>query len=459
MNRFKLGSMVILTALGISMSGCGKEAPEAVSVGSQTTITQEQENVEDAQAPVIKERTEATNSTESTGSQERTESGQCVSNNGGHFIAMDDMIYYLSPDEDAMYKSELFGEYLDFYCGTSFLMGYNCKTDGIETIKDGQFYGKLWGLKDKVFVNCDNTHDDVYFNRVAIINPADRKVEFADDEQVVGGDNGGNYVITNSVYRNNVMSIYMYNDASDKTEYKLDSYFAFIGTEDGYIVGGYMDEDSNWRVMCIDTNDSGKIYDLGKVPDRELESYENYPEFEQCFIEDGIMYLSICWYEGTGHFFAEQAVVKANLTEEGSLQKIEVQKAAGLEEHEWADAFVVSGDSIKFCEGIPQTGFCDYSGKGEYGYYDDNGQRVVCGDGFGIVYDDNGDMTFENECVEYVDGKLCMVNNWLVRDPDEDIGWRYAYKRTYTSIYVEEPGSNLMRNIENICNQDYLDED
>lgn len=446
--------------------GCGK--PEANSQEETRAVEEmtntEEDITEEVTVDVSNEQEEVSTDTELEG-EEVTETFEDIAimdnaqNNGGHFVSMyDDMIYYITPDDMAMYESRLFAEFIDTYCGPTFLMAYNCQTDGVEVITDGHFFGKLFVAENNLFVNTydEDAKDDRY--KVAVVDPKERTWDYVKGDTVLGGDSKGNFVVTRGDYEQNKTSLYVYKDRSNEKQISIERYIDFIGVEDGYlVVACYVDEELEKKeIRCYDINDSFKEYKLGLVPDRELESYEKWPEYEQFYVEDGKMYLSVCWYEGTGHFFAEQAVVSAELTKENSIVKLELPESVYAEEYGPKFWSVFEGD-LEVVPGITGTAYCTYE-DGEYGYYDAEGFPVTRGTGFGVQYDEDGEVSFLNECTEYVNGRICMVNNYLVRNPGEDIGWRYAYIRKYTSIFIEEMFGGDGRNVENIVNQDYLDE-
>lgn len=454
--KSKIVSAAVVLLLCIALAGCGKKQEEP-KLPEQTKAS---DVVLDTQTDSIgiEEKTEATSQAE-VDYQEDIEFFGDISNNGGHFVGLDNMIYYIAPDEEAMHEPRLFAEYVDSCCGKSFLMAYNCETDGVETIEEGTFYGRIWFLDDKLFVNCQEPDEESYSDNIAIINLSDDSVDYQENEHIIGGDSKGNYVVTMGEWEENATTLYVYSSNQNKTRYVIKDYYSYIGLEDGYLVVAYYNDDEERIVKCIDINDSGAEYNLGRVPDRETDTFENYPEFEQCFIEDGKMYLSICWYEGTGHFFAEQALVEADLSKENSLKKVTAQGTRYDDgEYEGSFAFVVRDGRVEYAEGIPGSGYIKYTQGGEYGYIDDDGKRVLCGNGFGVEYDVDGELAFINEIIEFVDGKIFMVNNRLARDPDGDIGWRYSYTRKNTSIYVEGMDGSIARDIENIVNPDYSDE-
>lgn len=380
-----------------------------------------------------------------------------IDNNGGHFLGVNDnLIYYIESGEDAKSKSKLFGEYINSYCGTSKLMAYDCYKESSELIKEGTFYGRMYALGEDIFVNSGEGSSDDYTIFVTVVNPSTKNVEVIKDEYVIGGDSKGDYVVTEGEYNNESTKLYVRknepaklnvgsaSDSGDNTgiqdQYTITSitvndFAKLIGIEDGYLVVAIHGEDAK-RIKCYDLNDSNKEYDLGMVPDREIESFENYPEYEQCVINDGKVYLRICWYEGTGHFFAEQAFVTADLKTEGSLTKIENLEAVDNNEEE-PDLFKVENGKVSLVKGIPDTAYLDYV-SGDYGYFDKSGEAVKCGTGFGIKYDADGEITFMNECAELVNDRICIINNDLIRDPDNDIGWRYAYTRKHTDILFSQ---------------------
>lgn len=374
-----------------------------------------------------------------------------VSNNGGHFVGVDGYVYFIAPKDSSMDATGLFGEYIDMHTGEQTLVKYDpIDSETVETYT-ADIYGKICVSGDKLYFDEYNEIDGSTVCQYDI-NTGD--VYKYSGHFLLGGDSQGRYVVT-QYYDDGVPYEVILLDGVKCCSYEDYRFSHLIGIEDGQMVYAYYsaDDDKNYIASYDIKKDTLTV--LGAVPDREMDSYENYPEYEQCLIEDGKLYLSIAWYEGTGHFFAEEAYVSADLYTEESLSKVNKESMVASTEKWQATPFVVVNGQMKTAEGVPGTGYVDGS-DGSYGYIAEDGDIVCLGNELITEYDDDYSMMSNCECIEFVYGEVYCVYNYLERAGWDDIGWRESYIRKGTYIFdTDDIGTEGYSYVYSIANPDW----
>jgi len=444
---------VMLTCFTI---GCGTEVEEVVS--KEQTASVEMTKNTDEQISDETEQTEEKEDIEEVVDEPEEVKHEILGvpqNNGGHFVGCEDWIYYIEPGDASMQKPQLFAHYLDYYCGENVLQAYNVKTGSLVPLFTDNIYGKMWISGNVLFVNAAYPDDEVS-SKVLMYELVTKEQTSAEGNQLLKGDEFGTYVLTIS-YSDTGNQIHVYRDGYERSTIDASDMVELVAVGEGYaVMAYYCDEEYTIGLKSVDL-ESGQETALGVLPLRDGDVMENYPEFEQWKISDGTLYLSVCFYEGTGHFFAEQEWIMADIKLPDSVTQVKVLSNDYEGNNEEPKAFVVKNGNMESADGEPMRGFINQS-TGEYGYTDENGKAVVSGHGFEFQMNDVG-LVFECECMEYVNGTVYAYNNNLVREPGEDIGWREAYVRSYTSIFCENVGMNDGYNIISYINPDYINGD
>ena len=176
------------------------------------------------------------------------------------------------------------------------------------------------------------------------------------------------------------------------------------------------------------------------------------------------IYVSVEYREGTGHFYAGSHYVSALPGKKNSMKLLdqEAQKA-----REAADKAAAKSAGKSGQEEDPETlkMYLDKAGRiafaphllGEMDVrYEDGAFDLVLYDRAGILteqdavtvrkawlpefeYADEKDISCNPQIMEYVGGRAFTVYTESMRDPENDIGWRYAYKLSRTVYELCEP--------------------
>jgi len=84
------------------------------------------------------------------------------------------------------------------------------------------------------------------------------------------------------------------------------------------------------------------------------------------------------------------------------------------------------------CDGYPLTAVVIGD---ELGYYNEEGIFVPVASGFARTEDEeNGEPLCEVEVAELVGDSILVIVNQAVHVPEEDVGWRYAYRRQSVAV-------------------------
>lgn len=418
-----------------------EEIPEEIPEGIAEDNSEEKRDIAEEEPAVIADE-EQSEAKEAAGEAGREAT---VSNNGGHFLGIGDDVYYLAPGPKALETSALFGEFMDMPCGESTLIKYNTVTQDSDYVYESYCFGGLYASGNKIFIaqgDEDKTEGTV---TVIAYDILDESVSEAEGMRVIGSDSKGVYAVTEG-YDNGRQELYVYKNGEFAKSISEDGLGSFIGIEEGILVASvYSEADDLTYIKSYDL-EQDEEYILGEVPEREDGLYSNYPEYEQCIMEDGKIYLSICWYEGTGHFFAEQAVVTADLKRAYSLTKLQMDSqpegdAEGdAEEPEACPFALIAGEPV-FTKAEPNKAFRNLV-SGEYGYADEMGNPVVVGSGLDNSYNEDYSINCKIEALEYVNNLFFYQVDYLERNAEEDIGWREAYVRYDTYIFCTDGSEN-----------------
>jgi len=363
--------------------------------------------------------------------------GSDIVNNNGHFVKVGDKIYYHVVDADFMYKSALFGEYADVEAGRTIMFEYDPSTKNNE-IKYYDYAsgpiaaegGYLYNTNYTVDINGDmnDIQSDI----------CGRPVETGDDtckisdkkNKLLGSSTDASFIATYIYSYENMneeknIAIYQNGKQITNTEVPDYLYSVKVGKDEVYYIGS----NDNGMFYLVQFNAfTGDCINLGELP-----SSDGWAGvIDECIIEDGNIYFAYSFYEGTGNFFKEGFFVKAQTGKKDSLTYTDMPENKDEYGEPRSAAFaVIDGNMVK-SDGEPLT--CDVTEEGILGYYDENGEwlPIVAGYGYKSLPDEGYRAI---ELAELVGDSIYFIYNENERTPEDDIGWRYAYRRNKTYIY------------------------
>ncbi len=434
------GLAVILTACGSSDAGNSENKDEAAT---QSTAESNADSAESATEDGSKSETAADAAETAADSVEETDGMKVedygLVNNGGHFVKYGDIVYFHAPDEAGLEATGLFGEYIDTESGTTQLMAFHTDTKKTEKVLDDHSYNGIYIAGSKMYLDqfaYDNENPtDEYC--VYDIPGGFSATEFK-GEMVHAAAEDGSAVVTgifDGDHNGYILKVHM-QDGKEYTTDDNDILHCIACDKDRLFYTTYNYNDKSFTLGEFDYAD-GKSISLGSLPAPTYSDAQEGPgELKEVILQDGGIYFSVNYYEGTGHFLSQSFVVSA---EAGKADSVTYEEEGMVDEEEGVEpVFMVrDGKPDTSVDGAPST--AAINSKGELVYYDENGKEQKAantGTSYEMTVDDDGNIKSMTECVEYIEGTIYGIKNELERVPEQDIGWRLSYKRTKSTVFA-----------------------
>lgn len=439
---------ILLTGVLVLSAGCGKTEETGTEVTETPKVTSAPENTpeptpvpeitdspavtdvpEVTEIPEITEAPIVTDMPEPTETPEPTpviEAQKELYNNDGYFVQYGDKVYFRMPTEDAMNESELFGSFTEIGTAATYLCAYDLKNGELEKLAVSNAIGKMAVLDDCLIIREFDAESSAFMASKISIN--DVSEIFSTEMNDVRGNKSGTYVCaTQYDYENSVVNLYVWGVGGKEYLLQEEEYMGFLGiSEDSvyYQVGSYMEPGKliQWNFL------TGERFVLGEMPFDE-EGY-GYGEIKQFEYDDTNAYFGYGMYEGTGHFYNCGYYIKVQAGAEDSIEILELG-CPGDESD--MPAFKVENGEMISVDGMPKTAAC--LNNGWLGYYDSEGEFVNIAEGYGYKSDEDGYQCEDTEIAELVDGRIWGIRNEMIHDEENDIGWRWAYRRTHTTVF------------------------
>lgn len=448
----KLGAIsVLLTGMVMStlMTGCGKEGDvSATEPGTEMTSSQ-QESSETAETQETQQESQEQTKESEQEDQDKNPvleppvedtdpvEQQGVVNNNGHFVQMDGKIYFHVVDADFMYRTALWGDYADTEAGRTVLMEYDPATGKVTPVDYDYASGILAVESNRLFQNVyydDDLTVEGYTASGVIgksLENSDNMVEIGtSQENLLGaGENSSYIALYHYSYENYEEQKYIliYKNGGLINKVEVSDYMECIALgQDAVFYKGRTDE--GCYLMQLDVL-TGEIINLGQLP--EMGSYGG--TIDECLLVGDHIYLAYSLYEGTGYFFTEGYFVQAEIGKADSLVAEDMPGNPDVYgDPHFATFGVINGKMVQ-SDGEPGT--CSVSEEGVLGYYNEHGTWVPVAYGFGYEELSEEEDNKSVELAELVGDSIYVIVNHNERAPEDDIGWRYAYRRRYTYIY------------------------
>jgi len=363
-----------------------------------------------------------------------------IEGNGGYFVRAGRKVYYRAIRPEGMPQSALFAEFLngENADASSVLAVYDLDTQGFSDVMDVRGSGRMYACVEGLLLADGNGSINCY-------DPVGRSsTTYCSGNSIVDVSDDGNFLAVTEY----------------DTDYNL-SYSVYEGKDKLYSVNGLLDvygfaQDQLIAVRKID-DDAGRFEFVSYAADgtetslgtfvKPAEIYDAWtiPELIEFEPHGDTVYLTVGYYEGTGHFLSAWEGYKMQAGKAQSLEDIEVTNA-----------------NNKTSEGSEPDMLVDESG--DVGFYDVKTNTVGLSEGYygDLVYYDSPYgatviskyMIYENMEPSWYDTMLESVvldkTAFLIkatghRLEEEDIGWRYAYypeSYAYYAIPMDDAGTD-----------------
>lgn len=467
-SKIKVLTTVICLA---ALMGCGKS--QAVTDSNNTNsevdtqiedaqVSEEtEEKTEEVQTNDIEEQDEkaseetkvvfddSMDSSAEESEEDLTENSQ--SNMGyGYFVESDGTVYYRIPNvsdpSKPMDKTDIayFSGFLDDDLGVTLIRGYNEKTKEISSFAEHGM-GKIALTGGLLYLfNAPEEDNEHQFNFKISYDPSTDTDDYLQttDEFVGVDDKTGFAVSVENVYDGGDCTGYIHRNkpAEFVMSDSVDNCIVPVGVGEGYFVYYTYENDTGENPLWSYSLDDQTFTKLGNISDLVTDDSIDYYEIDECIISGGKVYFADSCYEGTGHFFYDALFLEAELGKENSLSKSELELTEGKKyetEESHARPFAVIDGVMTASDGIPGTADIVGGDIPELVYYDNDGnKKVVCKDKFySYEFGDDSKDSIDFSGLEYLNGYIYGYKFWLKRVPEDDIGWREAYKRNKIEVF------------------------
>lgn len=365
-------------------------AEETIEKSTEEDIEVTEENIEKSMEDVEETTEEIID--EPIDDNTAMESDYTYVRNCNNFIEKDGLVYFYVPSENALNETALFAEFAPY--------------------QDADLYS---------------------FNLSTREVKAENQIELSDEYTIVLSDDEGQYVVGErfEVDKETHMASYIIlpvkagNELDEITLGEAVSYLGIDGDCLFYISDNYYENlASIYQVDMI----SGEKILLG-----EFNHGGEYGEFgivDQVIFDDSKVYFSYGLYQGTAQMYTQGYLICVAENEENS---IEVNNIPGNgEELARCPFFSVNNGTVELCAGEPNSlGI----GEGYLGRFDNCGMFMYVLRG----YDNFSDLV-EGQTATYVEtgnvigDYIYFVESEIERAPEEDVGWRYAYRRVSMEV-------------------------
>lgn len=373
-------------------------------------------------------------------------------NNNGYFVQYDGKVYFHVPTEESMERTAIFDNFVDFNNGNTYLYSYDIKTN--ETVKEIEDHA--WGpisVSGGKLMYAGSTADDpdsmesdtwIYYSDGPMTSYNLEEPEFC------GGDEKGIYAVLLADYESydgmtgKCYRVYRYGEAINDLYLGDDTEFLTIaGKSIIYLVDGEAKENGaiSKHLMQADI-DTGNITDLGELPEIE----EGFGVCGQLEVKEDTLYLVYSVHDGSGDFFKDAYIITADLycdysldyADYSSFEDISMASEYSSEntsenasEDKKDPSFIVEEEGPVITDGEPYTAGVI---RNKIGYFGEAGEFIPVAEGYATVYDEEAEELSEVEACEYINGSIYLIKNLSKYAPEDDIGWRMAYRRSKVEV-------------------------
>lgn len=362
-----------------------------------------------------------------------------VVNNNGHFVQVGDEIYFHVADADSLGKSVLWAQFADQQAGRTILFKYDAKKGEAKEVASDFTSGGISVQGDVLYTlaykdNLESPEDPEAV--LGIYNPKEgtKTMDFATRAgEVIGAGLNDSFLavhLYDYVDQKDINQILIYKGGVLQKTIEMDQYKSCVALGDNVMFYLSKDAETGYHLKQLDVT-TGTSMDLGKLPTFDDSSWGE--RIDEVILDDMMIYFTYSSYEGTGNFFSKGYFVQAKAGVENSIDFSDMPER--IEDGEpRAAKFAVDRGKMIACEGEPGT--CEVKGDGTLGYYDNMGDWVEVAQGWESEFFDEDGNYKGVELAEKVGEYIFLIYNGNKRVPEDDIGWRYAYCRDYSNVYV-----------------------
>ncbi|MCR5119426.1 MAG: hypothetical protein K6B44_07380 [Lachnospiraceae bacterium] len=418
--------------LTVMLGGCGKETEDRTAETSSHVREEKKETPEeDKQEPeeVIPEDEplpEDEGRTEPTMTEwEYAFSNGSVDNNGTYFVRVGDKVYFRNIPASALDEGAIFGEFLSteneaVQCP---LIEYDLNTQQWEEAGQISGTGKLFACPKGFYIGYPDLNDYADYGVQLYDIESGTQTEYC--KGIPKGVSESGEILAVDRYTGQISETVLIKDGTEIACLGGENlYYEYCGFAGETLIALLHSADEEYILCSVDEN--GIYTELGKVSDNEM----GYPTVEQFLSTGNEVYLSIAYYEGTGHFLYKWEAVKAYTMLKDSLEQL----MTGDDIEDGGEGYVPRiyiDETGTLCDAphLPYEVFMGEGSEENNLYYltdiFDNELMVEdfidndYGDSCQVIQDITA--TYDTAFIIYADAEM---------NSDYDIGWRTGYKLT-----------------------------
>ncbi|MCR4655204.1 MAG: hypothetical protein K5770_03120 [Lachnospiraceae bacterium] len=357
------------------------------------------------------------------------EEGQ-VYNNGSYFVRIGDKVYFRNIRPESMDEGAIFGNFLstEFHAVNCPLISYDVNTCEWAEIGTVEGTEKLYACPGGFFIGV--TDPDLFdASCTNFYDPVTKESSFFCKGLPLGVSESGR-ILAVEEYGGQTICTVLYKDGEEIVRLGGENIdYGYVGFAGETLIVMFENANGN-RILCS-VDEKGDITELGMIGNAD----NGYGKPEQFRFLNGCIYVSLGYYEGTGHFLSRWEIVKARPGDEGSLEiALNSDDVPGTYDGEGPDpvvpVFYFDTEGVLDISGhLPYEA---YMGDGDKGndlfYYNDVFEECL------LVKDFINRSNYEScsiiQDMESITETAFVIYADAEADSEYDIGWRTGYRMT-----------------------------
>ena len=430
MKKIKL-LFIALVFLLLCLPACSKE-----NVSEDNVATEETKQAKTKKNSKSEDKSE---NEEKVANEDGTETEGKIENNGGYFVAKDNMVYFRNYAKDLNGETALFGEFLNIpkKMENAQICSYDIDTKEVVSEFDDFGFGELYLYKDTFYLKeIEGKEDTDYGNIYSIKTDGSDRKDITKGHILAMNPDNGVYAVEN--YKDGVWFIELwqqdkqiYSFKDDKDEHSAS--FIPSGKTDKYalFLKNAYDDSENAELWALELVENGELKKVGDFDIDKEEMMGAYPAVEQVAYSKDKVYFVLTLRGGTALTLQGAYLFEVDLNEEGSLKLMD-EDIRGDDEESILEIWIDESGKLKKGKSKP---FSTWSYETDLMFCDEDEQeKILCPDLFVEDIEDNGTIKMLQKA-EFVSGVFFVISCDAKRSEEDDIGWREAYKCFGTSYF------------------------
>ena len=430
MKKIKL-LFIALVFLLLCLSACSKE-----NVSEDNVATEETKQANTKKNSKSEDKSE---NEEKVANEDGTETEGKIENNGGYFVAKDNVVYFRNYAKDLDDETALFGEFLNIpkKMEDAQICSYDIDTKEVVSEFDDFGFGELYLYKDTFYLKeIEDKEDTNYGNIYSIKTDGSERKDITKGHILAMNPDNGVYAVEN--YKDGVWFIELwqqdkqiYSFKDDKDEHSAS--FIPSGKTDKYalFLKNAYDDSENAELWTLELVENGELKKVGDFDIDKEEMMGAYPAVEQVAYSKDKVYFVLTLRGGTALTLQGAYLFEVDLNEEGSLKLMD-EDIRGDDEESILEIWIDESGKLKKGKSKP---FSTWSYETDLMFCDEDEQeKILCPDLFVEDIEDNGTIKMLQKA-EFVSGVFFVISCDAKRSEEDDIGWREAYKCFGTNYF------------------------